>query len=132
MKKAFSSLRTYMIGLGLFLGAFIISFGIYWITFGIGKSTWDWRFIMLAFGTLFLLAAIVIREYNIGRWRKKQDEFDMKLPQDVKDHIWRIVAIPGIAFVYTFVFTGIIVLITSTMIANGYQPPLWLTGGNYW
>jgi len=134
MKKAFTSLRSYLIPLILLVIAFGISFGIFWITHTISveKNTgvaWNWQFIMLGIGVLYLLAAIVIREYFMGKYRKNTGDYEGKLPRETSDHIWSIAVIPAIGFLYTFVFVGVFIIIVAILQANGISAPFWIQGG---
>lgn len=130
MKKALSSLRTYLFALALFIIAFATSFGVFWLThwlsFESGANEWNWHFIMLAFGTLYLFAGVVIYEYQNGKYRKREGDYENKLPKAEKDRIWGTAMIPIVASVFSILLIGILEIAKGAVINTGGTFPYWL------
>ena len=84
-----------MVALGVFIAAFALCFGIYWITRAIDHEVnpinggLPWHFLLLGVAFLIILIGWVIREYHVIRWRKKAGEF--YTPQEVSQILAEIV-----------------------------------------
>ena len=127
MKKAFTSLRTYLLALGLVIVAFLVSFSVYWITFyaGLenGEGGWNWHYIMMGIGFLFLLCGWLSREYYIIRWRKAEADYESQLPKEVKDKTWDSMAPLLLAGVLCFIIVGGLEIVQAVL---GTNAPVWL------
>ena len=92
MKKAFRSPALYFIGLGLIVVGLGIPFGIYLITLipSLNADPFPYPYLLPVFPFLYLLIGFAVSDVQIARWRRKNAEYDTKLPQDVKDKAWQI------------------------------------------
>ena len=123
MKTALTSVRSYLLALIPTVIAFGISIGIYFITDAMSNETgthgWNWYFIAMAFAFLYLLAGVLIKEYNYGRWRKKNSEYAEKIPVELRDSTWKTASIPLISSIYVLIILGVLVLTVTIILSQG-------------
>ncbi len=105
MKKAATSLKLNIIAIVLVVGGFGIPFGIYWITMipSLNTSAFPFLYLLWVIALVYILLGFLISDIQIARWRKKEKEWDTKLPQEVKDKAWSIR--------YPFYLAGVVILL---------------------
>ena len=129
MKKAFSSFKTYLIGFILFVGAFVVSFSIFWILEADRienskpRDPFMWHFVLLGIAFLLLLVGWILREYRIIRWRKSTKDYESPLPQDVKDKTWEFFGPILMGALFCIFFVAVLEIIGAAL---GSSAPVWL------
>ena len=119
MKKALRNVKLYIIGVILAVVGVGIPFGIYGITLipALNAEPFPYIYLLAAILFLYILLGFVISDIQTVRWRRKNAEYDTKLPEDVKDKAWSIR--------FPFYFAAIIVLIVILFFEIWY----WVSGG---
>ena len=69
-----------------------IPFGIFGISLipALNADPFPYPYLLPVFPVLYLLLGFAISDIQIARWRRKNAEYDTKLPEDVKDKAWQI------------------------------------------
>ena len=92
MKKALRTPKLYLIGAILIFIGLLIPFGIFGITMipAVNADPFPYPYLLPVFPFLYLLLGFAISDVQIARWRRKNAEYDTKLPQEVVDKAWTI------------------------------------------
>ena len=92
MKKAFHNFKLYILGIALAIFGIGLPLGIYGITMipSLNVDPFQYPFLMVALAFLYALIGFAVSDIQIARWRRKNAEYDTKLPQEVKDKAWSI------------------------------------------
>ena len=89
MKKAFHNFKLYILGIALAIFGIGLPLGIYGITMipSLNVDPFQYPFLMVALAFLYALIGFAVSDIQIARWRRKNAEYDTKLPQEVKDSL---------------------------------------------
>ena len=92
MKKALRTPKLYIIAAILIFLGLLIPFGIFGITMipAVNADPFPYPYLLPVFPFVYLLLGFSISDVQIARWRRKNAEYDTKLPQEVKDNAWQI------------------------------------------
>ena len=119
MKKAAKSIKLNILGGGLGLFGIALPLGIYGITCipSLNATPFPYIYLMFIFAFLYLLIGFVVSDIQLARWRRKNAEYDSKLPEEVKDKAWSI-RYP--------LYLGFAIVILCALV---FEIIYWITGG---
>ena len=92
MKNAAKNIKLNILGVVLGILGIGIPLGIYGITVipSLNTNPFPYMYLIYIFAVLYVLIGFVVSDIQNARWRRKNAEYDTKLPQDVKDRAWKI------------------------------------------
>lgn len=91
MKKFFKDIKLIIVSLVLTLVGLGLSFGLFFISQipNLNMLTIQYIILLWIFAFVYLLIGFVWGDVIIARWRKANQEWDTKLPEDIKDKAWK-------------------------------------------
>ncbi len=91
MKKFFKDIKLIIVSLVLTLVGLGLSFGLFFISRipDLNMLTIQYIILLWIFAFVYLLIGFVWGDVIIARWRKANQEWDTKLPEDIKDKAWK-------------------------------------------
>lgn len=91
MKKFFKDIKLIIVSLVLTLVGLGLSFGLFFISQipDLNMLTIQYIILLWIFAFVYLLIGFVWGDVIIARWRKANQEWDTKLPEDIEDKAWK-------------------------------------------
>ena len=91
MKNAFKDKKVIIIALILLVVSLAISFGLFFITASpqLNLSIIPYNYLLWIFGFVFVLIGFIWGDARGATWRRKNKEWDSKLPDDLNTSIWK-------------------------------------------
>lgn len=91
MRKFFKDIKLIIVSLVLTLVGLGLSFGLFFISQipDLNMLTIQYIILLWIFAFVYLLIGFVWGDVIIARWRKANQEWDTKLPEDIKDKAWK-------------------------------------------
>lgn len=92
MKKALRTPKLYVIAAILTFVGVLIPFGILGITLipALNADPFPYPYLLPVFPFLYVLLGFAISDVQIARWRRKNGEYDTKVPEEIIDNAWQI------------------------------------------
>ena len=92
MKNAFKNKKVIIIGSILLVLGLGIPFGLFFITSipQLNVSPTPYNMLLWIFAFVYILVGFIWGDARGASWRKKNKEWDSKLPEDVSNGIWKI------------------------------------------
>lgn len=120
MKSAFKSVKTYVISSILLAISLGIIFGQYFIIlyYFPEVNPWNYSYMLMGFGFLFILIGYVGGEIITGKYRHKTKKWNDKLPEDVSIRAWKFRLPFFIPSLILLIFAAIIEIIALNMGGN--------------
>lgn len=92
VKNAFKNKKVIIIASILLVVGLVIPFGIFFITSipQLNVAAMPYNILLWIIAFVYLLVGFVWGDVRVATWRKKNKEWDTKLPEDVNESIWKV------------------------------------------
>ncbi len=118
MKNALKKFKVWIIAIALIVGGIGIPFGLFFITLNFADNfTIDYPITLGLFAAIYLLIGFIWGDLYVANWRRKNKNWDDKLPDEIKENAW------------TRHWPFYLAAITVFLVFISFEITYWISGG---
>ena len=118
MKNALKKFKVWIIAIALIVGGIGIPFGLFFITLNFADNfTIEYPITLGLFAAIYLLIGFIWGDLYVANWRRKNKNWDDKLPDEIKESAW------------TRHWPFYLAAITVFLVFISFEITYWISGG---